>query len=115
MTTPADLAQRQLDAYNAGDLNAFLACYHHEVEVRSFPAQELLMQGLVELHARYEALFAERRPQAELLGRMAVGDVVIDHERVTGLSEGAGPVEAIAIYEVVDARIRRVFFAHDQR
>ena len=36
-TLPAALAQRQLDAYNAHDLEAFLACYAYDVEVYELP------------------------------------------------------------------------------
>ena len=33
MTDIAQLAQAQLDAYNAADLDAFIACYHPDVVV----------------------------------------------------------------------------------
>ena len=110
MTDPADMAQRQLDAYNAHDLEAFAACYHEDVEVRDFPAQTLRIQGRAELRARYGPLF-EKHPElhAELVQRSEQGAVVVDKERVTGM--GSEVVFALAIYEVEGDLIRRVWFA----
>ncbi len=110
MTTPADLAQRQLDAYNARDLEAFAACYHPEVEVRDFPSGELRLTGHAALRERYGPMFRERTAlHADVVQRIAQGQVVIDQERVRGLSD-AGEVEAVAIYEVDGDTIRRVWF-----
>jgi len=39
---------------------------------------------------------------------MVAGNKVVDHERIVGLE--AEPVEAIAVYEVVDGLIRTVWF-----
>lgn len=114
MSTPTELAQRQLDAYNARDLEAFLACYHPEVEVRSFPAGTLRMAGRDAMRERYGRLF-ESAPDlhAALVSRTALAGVAIDTEAVTGLREGA-TVEAIAIYELEDDLIRRVWFVAER-
>src|SRR5690606_26002969 len=87
--TPTDLAQRQLDAYNAHDLERFVACYHPEVEVRDFPAGELRLRGHADLRERYGPLFERPELHAELVARMTLGAVVIDQERVRGLRDGA--------------------------
>ena len=39
---------------------------------------------------------------------MAFGNKVVDHERIVGL--GPEPVEAVAVYEVNDGLIERVWF-----
>ena len=58
MTSPTDMAQRQLDAYNARDIEAFLACYAPDVEVRDFPSGALTMEGREAMRARYGDMFA---------------------------------------------------------
>ncbi|MHC4225636.1 MAG: amidohydrolase family protein, partial [Planctomycetota bacterium] len=44
-----------------------------------------------------------------LLGRVVQGRFVVDHEEVTGL-RGGDKVHAVAIYEVAEGLIRRVWF-----
>ena len=50
------LAERQLAAYNAADLDAFCACYHPEV--RMFEGEELTAEGRPALRERYADMFA---------------------------------------------------------
>ncbi|MBL4846222.1 MAG: nuclear transport factor 2 family protein [Planctomycetes bacterium] len=110
MSTAEALAQRQLDAYNAHDLEAFVACYADEVEVRTFPgAGPPDFTGHGALRSRYGPLFEKGTIQAELLTRITIGKTSIDHERVTGLGEDR-VVFAVAIYEVGDERIQKVWF-----
>jgi hypothetical protein len=74
--------QRQLDAYNAHDLERFLAEYTDRFTIPT-------------LHAR-------------LVNRIVAGNIVVDHEDITGLAETNRT--AVAVYEVVDGRIRTVWF-----
>lgn len=110
MTSPTDMAQRQLDAYNARDIEAFLACYAPDVEVRDFPSGALTMEGREAMRARYGDMFA-RCPDlhARLVSRTAKDQVVIDTEAVTGIKPDE-VVDAIAIYEVAGELIQRVWF-----
>lgn len=113
MSSTATLAQRQLDAYNAHDLEAFVACYHPEVEVYDFPgAGPPSLRGQAAIRERYGPLFAQGTIHAELLGRMVIGNKSLDHERVTGLGEGR-VVFAVAIYEVREALIEKVWFLRE--
>lgn len=109
----SELAQRQLDAYNAHDLEAFVACYHPEVEVRDFPAGTLRFQGHAELRARYGPMFENPALHAHLVSRTALGPLCIDTERVEGIREGED-VSAIAIYECEGESIRRVWFVRER-
>jgi len=110
MVEPQTLAQRQLDAYNTQDIEAFLDVYAEEVEVRTFPTGELTYKGIDKMRERYTTLF-EQNPNnhAALLSRIVKGNVVIDHEHVTGRANGI-ETEAIAMYEVEDGKIRKVWF-----
>lgn len=114
------LAQRQLDAYNGHDLEAFVACYAPSVEVRTFPgAGPPDFAGHEALRARYGPMFEQGTIHAELLNRITIGATAIDHERVTGLvKEGQEEGEervvfAVAIYEVADDLIQKVWFIRE--
>jgi hypothetical protein len=106
----ARAAQRQLEAYNARDVEAFLAAYAPDVEVFELPAGTRTLAGREAMRARYATLF-EQSPalHCRLLARVAHGPFVVDHEEVRGL-RGGPPVHAVAIYEVVSGLIRRVWF-----
>ena len=96
--------QRQLDAYNARDLEAFLAQYSPQIRLYRPPAADPVMAGLEALGA-FHATQRFHLPQlkAELLNRMVLGNKVIDHERVSGIR--AAPFEVAVVYEVKDELI----------
>ncbi|MCB9778565.1 MAG: nuclear transport factor 2 family protein [Alphaproteobacteria bacterium] len=73
------LAARQLAAYNAGDLDAFVACYHPDVAV--FEGEEQTVAGRAELRERYADLFAAGGFGASVPQRLAAGPHCVDLER----------------------------------
>ena len=106
----AELAQKQLDAYNEQNLEEFLAVYSEDVEILEFPSNKVMYTGISKMRERYGNLFEENPEQkAELLGRIAEGNIVIDHERVTGRANGS-VVHAVAIYETKEGKISKVWF-----
>ena len=108
-TDPAAVVQRQLEAYNAKDLDALLALYAEEAELHEFPAT-LLARGSAALRERFAIRFQEPNLHAELLHRIVAGNTVIDHERITrDFSEGPGTLELTMIYEVKAGRITRAW------
>lgn len=101
--------QRQLDAYNAHDLDRFVAEYHEDVQVFRPPATEPVLRGKAAFAAHYaKNRFNVPTLHAALLNRMVAGSVVVDHEHITGL--GDAPLAALAVYAVEDGRIRTVWF-----
>jgi hypothetical protein len=109
MICPRDVAQAQLDAYNAHDLDGHCAHFSDDVKVADLNGA-VSVEGIASYRARYAKLFADfPANQAELMGRVVVGSVVIDHERVrrTPTSE---PFEVAAIYTIANGRIQRVDF-----
>ena len=111
--SPADLVQRQVDAYNRHDLDAFAAAYSDSVQIYRMPSTEPALAGKAQLAKFYaENRFNLPRLHAEILSRMVLGNKVIDHERITGLQAEA--IEAVAVYEVVDGVIQRVWFFYPQ-
>lgn len=110
MSAPETIVQQQLEAYNARDLEAFLATYADDAELFGFPATAQT-RGKDEMRKRYALRFSDPILHAAIVNRMVMGNVVIDHERVRcTLPEGPGVMEAIAIYEVKDGKIARTTF-----
>lgn len=108
---PEQLIQRQLDAYNARDLDALLACYAPEAEQFVLHGPRLA-KGHAEMRPRFAARFAEPDLHATLLHRTVMAGVVVDHEIIRrNFPEGRGTVEMLCLYEVVDGLIRRASFA----
>jgi len=108
--TPEVLAQRQLNAYNEGDIDAFLEPYSDTVKIFRIPGSEPYMVGKENMRPRYANLF-ERIPElhCEVVERMVVGNTVVDQERLTGLPDG-NVAHAIAIYKVANGKIVEVHF-----
>ena len=110
--SPIDLVQQQFDAYNARDLEAMLATYAEDCIVAELNGP-ILQTGKAEIRTRYATTFADH-PQnsARSVNRMALGNVVIDHER--GARAPGGPFfEAICIYTVRHGLIARVDFVRE--
>ena len=102
---PAAVVQRQLDAYNARDLDALLAVYAEDAQMFEHPAK-LLASGAAALRERFAARFQEANLHAALLNRIVMGRIVVDHEEVTRtFPEGAGRIRLVMIYEVQGDRI----------
>jgi hypothetical protein len=105
---PVDVVQRQLEAYNARDLERFAATYSDDIAIYRMPATQPAIVGKEQLRATYRQRFASAGLHAEILARVVLGNKVIDHERVTGIRDT--PLEALAIYEVAAGLIRAVWF-----
>lgn len=108
-TDPTGPVQRQLEAYNAHDLERFVAEYSDDVCVYRPPAAEPVLQG----KAAFAAHYASKRfnlpgLHATVVNRMVSGNVVVDHEHITGLQPGV--MQAIAVYRVEQGRIHSVWF-----
>jgi uncharacterized protein (TIGR02246 family) len=105
-----DIAQKQLDAYNAQDLDAYVSLF----------AEDCIVSGLNgtptessrdTIRARYAKAFAQfPQNKATLKSRIAVGNTVVDHEKVVRAPDGE-EFEIIAIYSFRDGLIARVDFA----
>ena len=110
--TAVEVVQMQLDAYNAQDLEAFLATYADDAVVESAAGGKTLSAGKASLRERYGALFARYpRNRARVVERRTEGDgVVLDREVVTGRApDEPDPWDlGFVRYEVEGGLIRRV-------
>lgn len=107
----ADIVQRQVDAYNRRDLDDFLNFYHPETEVYNLSEMEPVIKGVHELREVYGRIFRESPAlHCEVEYRKIYGDFFIDGEFVTGLKSFPDGLRTGVIYQVVDRRIRTVWF-----
>lgn len=105
MKLPEEVVEAQLAAYNKKDLDAVLRTFHPEAEQYALHGA-LLAKGHEQMRARYLMRFQEPDLHAQLLRRTVIGNVVIDHERVTrNFAQGIGHVEMMCLFEVVDGLI----------
>jgi hypothetical protein len=107
--TPEEVVERQVEAYNARDLEAFLAFYSPGSVITELATGRVVAAGAEHLRERYRPNFANPRIRAEIVKRIALGRFVIDEERITGLPDGQ-ILRAVVIYEVGRDRIRRAWF-----
>lgn len=108
--SPVGVVQRQLEAYNAKDTDAFLATYTPDARLLDLASGAAIATGHAEMRERYGPYFA-RNPDlhCDIVNRITAGNCVIDREHITGLA-GGGEKFAVAVYEVDDGLIRRVWF-----
>ena len=104
------VAQAQLDAYNAQDLEKYVTYFTQDCVVSGLNGTptETSRDAVKVRYAKAFAQFPQNK--AELKNRITVGNTVVDHERVIR-SPGGEEFEIIAIYTFRDGLIARVDFA----
>ncbi len=104
-----DVVQRQFDAYNAQDIEAFCATYSDDCIIALYGG-EALQAGKSAIRERYTQSWSQYpKNRAWSVHRLVRGDVVIDHEK--GERSPEGPFfEAVVIYTVQGDHIVRVDF-----
>ena len=114
-SSPLEVVQAQLEAYNAKNIEALLATYSPTAEQYA-TGGELLAQGHEQMRPRFLARFAEPNLHARLLSRQVAGNVVADLELIERtFPEGIGSIEMLCIYEVFEGRIVRATFASGEK
>lgn len=111
-TSPDLVVQRQLERYNARDLEGFLATYADDAKIYDLPATaKPSIDGKEAMRKVYGNLF-EKFPGIHCRGaqRIVEGRFVIDQE-VCSMDTNTRPIHAAATYEVVDGVIKNVWFA----
>jgi imidazolonepropionase-like amidohydrolase len=113
--SPEAIVQRQLDFYNARDIEGFASTYSEDVEVFDLPDTKPSLTGKERLRTSYGPFF-QRTPELRCVAaqRIVEGPFVIDQE-ICRETPGARPVRAVAIYQVENGLIRRVWFAHPSK
>lgn len=107
--SPAELVQHQLDAYNARDVARFVEVYHPDVELFRPPEPEPFLRGRDAMAEHYRTRrFHQPGLHAALMHRIVIGNTVFDHEQIVGIA--LQPVQAMAVFQIADGLIRRVWF-----
>ena len=106
--TPVAVVQRQVDAYNARDINSFSDTYADSVKFYNFPdkylgkGKEFIKKGYTDLFLNYPKL------HCNIMERIVQGNTVIDKENV--IITDSRYLDAVAVYQVEDGKIVKVFF-----
>lgn len=111
---PADVIQRQLNAYNSKNVERWLETYATDAEQYCLHG-DLLAKGHADLRSRITSRFLEPDLHAKLLSRTVMNNIVVDLEIVTrNFPDGLGTIEMLCIYEVIDGLIQKASFAFGQ-
>ena len=116
VTMPAkdsvDVVQKQVDAYNAQDLESFLATYSEDAVITSASTGQVVLQGKDKMRERYGDVFRKYpNNRVRIAERRTEGDkIVMDHEIITGRSpDRPDPWDVGWVrYEVEGGLIRKV-------
>ncbi len=105
--TPEQLVQRQVNAYNARNIDAFVDTYAEDIKIYNFP-NELIMNGKEQLKTRFKDMF-DRVPNlyCEIKNRIVLDNKIVDQEYVRF---GDKYSNVIAIYEIIEGKISKVTF-----
>ncbi len=110
--SPVEVAQAQLDAYNARDLDTFCAQFAQDAQIFELGSSAAATSGLPAIRERYRQLFQSSPAlHSDVISRVHLGRAVVDLERITGRMGSSEPFDILAIYEIEGGLIRRVHFA----
>jgi imidazolonepropionase-like amidohydrolase len=107
-SSPVELADEQLLAYNAHNLEAFLKPYADDVEIYDLTTGKLQVKGKEQMRKRYSFLNNIAVLHCKLLNRIVQGNIVIDHEEIW--RDKGQRVYGVAIYETEGNKIKKVWF-----
>jgi GNAT superfamily N-acetyltransferase len=112
---PETVVRKQLDAYNARDVDAFMACWADDAQIFEHPST-LLARGAADIRERHIARFKEPDLHGHLVHRIVIGDRVIDQEVVTrNFPDGVGRIDVVAIYRIERGKIAAAWFIFGAR
>ncbi|KGI78063.1 nuclear transport factor 2 family protein [Oleiagrimonas soli] len=110
-SSPAEVVQAQVDAYNAHDIEAFVACYAEDARVIDLSGKRPEVKGQAALKQTFA--FLGKVPKnfgVDIVKRVVDGPVVIDLEHLHGLPPGKHAPDSLAVYEVRNGKIVKLWF-----
>lgn len=107
--SPIEVVQKQLDAYNAQDIEEFTSTFDKDAKIYMNIGDTIpRLQGQKEIKDLYGKMFLENpQNKSTLKGRMLQGNFVFDHEWIMGREKS---FSIVAIYEVENDVIIRAWF-----
>jgi hypothetical protein len=107
--SPAATVQKQLEAFNAHDLEGFLALFADDVEVAEVPVGAAAPTGKARLRELYAQRFkANPDLHASAEAQLLSGAFVIQKEKIKG-RVGKETLEAVTIYQVKAGQIIKMW------
>jgi hypothetical protein len=106
--SPVELADQQLVAYNAHNLEAFLAPYAEGIEIYDLSTNKLQVKGKEAMRKRYSFLNTVKTLYCNLINRVVQDNIVVDHEEIW--VDNGRKFYGLAIYEMKDGKIVKVWF-----
>jgi uncharacterized protein (TIGR02246 family) len=105
-TLPAQVATKQIDAFNRRDLDGFMALYAEDAVVAEFPSGKILWAGKPAIREGYAGMFkANTTPPVRVPTRVVDGAFVVDYEEWDAKAEERN--HATWMYEIRGGLIRR--------
>jgi hypothetical protein len=105
-----DVVDAQIEAYQARDVEKFLACYADDASVALFDGTVMFATKDV-MREQYGNLFAASPDlTVTIASRQAAGEFVVDEEHLSGFNAPGMPTELVAlcVYRVTGGRISRL-------
>jgi hypothetical protein len=103
-----DTVEEQLLAYNARDLERFIATYSPDVVIED-GEDNVILKGHDPMRKRYGDLFAASPElHCRILNRLRIGKYVVDEEEVMGWKGSPTPMHAVVVYRVDGDKIVHV-------
>jgi imidazolonepropionase-like amidohydrolase len=105
--SPEEIVQRQVNAYNARDIDAFVSTYSEDVQIYDEKGK-LLITGHEQLRKEYANYFKTvPNLHCEIVNRIVYNNKVIDKEKIRA---GKDIFYGVALYEVTKGKIVKVSF-----
>lgn len=105
VVSPEKLIEKQRQAFNTRNINAFTATLADDVKLYNFP-DDLIAEGKESLRESYKTFFKSTPDlKSTITKRIVNGNKVIDEEVVT---RNGNKFSAITVYEVEDGKIAKV-------
>ena len=109
MDSPEAVLQTANAAYNAHDVDAYLATFTPAATFGQLGGR-ILLDSRQAMQGFYQEFFATRPTvSCEIRERSIMGSYVVELQEITG--EGQAPMQAMVISEVQEGRIARVWYA----
>lgn len=109
MLTPEQVVQKNLDYYNARNIDGFMSLFADDIKFYNFSDGKVTITSLDECRKIYKELF-DLSPDlhSKIIQRIVFDNKVIDHEYITGRKGLKDAVELVLIYEVKNDLIYKV-------
>ncbi len=106
---PESVVQRQVEAYNTHDIDAFVATYAPDAAYIELATNQVAFAGHDAFRQRFGDLFIQHpHVHVEIKNRITLGQHVVDHEEITGRQD-ISVRHAVVTYEVKDNLIQRAW------